>query len=498
MQSERLGLNRLTQPVRIPPVKTLPLLHRAFLLLLVIFLAACTSPPPVPDQSAELEADEPIDTASDKPPTIQEALTASREALRVAVQEARLQDALAIFPEYRSLALEAGESESSLNALYSSLLLAAGRLDEAQQLPPGQAEDNLELLYARTLASENLGDAELRAIYERMLAIDGEEPRALAGLGLLALQADLHQEAYRYFSRSISADPQNLQALLARASLLADFDRPADALKDLDAAVAAYPDLDLGYVQRARIRSRLGNASGARQDLDQAVELNPDSPWHRIDRGRHLFRAGELEAAVQDFSVALNHPQTNENFLVLANRAQALDLLARSGEAAADYRQVFELRPDYYPAYPGAAVAFLRTGSYSEAQRYFLQAAEGRQGRNEFYLMAALAGYFGGRTQETNRSLSEWMAGFDRDSIWYTVGRFLLGSGNDSFVVSQVERHPDPFERAQAQVFLGAKFMLGGFRSTALALLAEMGEDTLRGTPEGALAEWLVHEYQSN
>lgn len=473
----------------------------ALIFAAVLCIASCVSPP---DERPADPLDASLLPAGPEPeaqPAQEEALQESPElAFRRASEEGRFEEALKLLPAYRDWYLSLngdGElQERELRELELALLIAAGRVEEARALADQGMEDSLEGLYSLSLVSQHKSLAEREAIYLKMLELQPEESRALSGLGMLELERGQAQEAYRYFGRAILSDPRNAQARYARASLLIEYERPRDAISDLDALINYYPDLDQAYALRA-----LANASNFRaalQDLDRAVELQPDNPWHRVDRGRILMRLGRLEDAEQDFSLALLDEETRDHFLVIASRAQLRDMLGRTEEAVADFQRVFELRPDYYPAYPGAALVYFKSASYQEAERYFLEAAASRDSRSEYYLMAALAGYYRGDAPATNRKLSEWMASFDRSSIWYAIGRFYSSSGNDSNILLQIQNHRDQFQKAQAQVLVGALYMLKGQRATALALLTEMGQDALAGTPEGALAEWLVNEYQSN
>ncbi|NCN05363.1 MAG: tetratricopeptide repeat protein [Spirochaetales bacterium] len=405
--------------------------------------------------------------------------------------------ALEIYFLYLDAQDREGLDSSALRQVYPSLLLSAGHIEEAEEYLRSELKNNprnIDVLYGLSLIASAENDRpQLESLYSQMIEIDSEDSRALTGLGMLARTARQNSQAREFFRRALESDPQNLQALLARADLLFSEGSLEAAAIDLSRALVLDPNIDFAWALRGRIRAADGDLVGGLEDLDRAIEVNPYSPWNFVDRGRTALRAGRVEQAAGDFSAAWE--LDDSNFLTLVYRAQAYDSLGDSRAAAEDYRQVLSMRPDYNPAYISAAVSFFQTRNYAEAQRYFVAGAQTQGARPEYYLLAALAGYYNDQRAATNRSLSDWLSRIPQDSIFRAIGRYYTTPGNESTLLFQIQRITDVTEKAQAQVLLGAHILLEGRTATALALLSEMGEDVLRGLPEGAIARWLTNEY---
>ena len=91
--------------------------------------------------------------------------------------------------------------------------------------------------------------------------------------------------------------------------------------------------------------------------------------------------------------------------------------------------------------------------------------------------------------------MNEWLPRFPQNTLFWHVARYFITPAHESLAIQQLQRTQSTFERAQAQVFIGAMLFLNQRTATALALLTDMGEDTLRGLPEGAIAQWLMNEH---
>lgn len=93
----------------------------------------------------------------------------------------------------------------------------------------------------------------VREAYQQALALDPENPHALAGLAALLEEQD-PEEALRLYDAAAEADPEEPAHRLAAARLLASTDRAAPARERLDALLVEFP--------------LLGEAAGLRADLD--------------------------------------------------------------------------------------------------------------------------------------------------------------------------------------------------------------------------------------
>ena len=113
--------------------------------------------------------------------------------------------------------------------------------------------------------------ANARAAFERALALDANQPRALAGLARLERAAGEREAALESYDRAIAADPTNAASALESAALLVELDRRDDAEKRLQSVLEEFPyDAEAAM---ALADLRLARGADARELARRAVEF---------------------------------------------------------------------------------------------------------------------------------------------------------------------------------------------------------------------------------
>jgi tetratricopeptide (TPR) repeat protein len=163
------------------------------------------------------------------------------------------------------------------------------------------------------------------------------------------------QELSLHRFRESRADLDRARALGADANAAAAVEQELDwnqgryekAIASIRAAAADRPTLDT-MARLARLEHDLGNYEAADRAFERAEDLVVDSnpvpvAWLNLQRGRHKLDLGEYDQAVAFFSEALarvpTYPAAREAL------GEALHLLGRDEEAAAQYRQILEQAP---------------------------------------------------------------------------------------------------------------------------------------------------------
>ncbi len=108
------------------------------------------------------------------------------------------------------------------------------------------------------------------------LARHPEDPVALAGAGLNALERDNLAEAARLLDRALARTPDHPAALKGRAEVDLRRGELTSALRRLNQVIQANPFDDEALRVRARGRAMLGDSAGARADRDAFDRLQKD------------------------------------------------------------------------------------------------------------------------------------------------------------------------------------------------------------------------------
>jgi tetratricopeptide (TPR) repeat protein len=117
------------------------------------------------------------------------------------------------------------------------------------------------------LERQGAPEAEVRAAYERAVALDPGEARALEALGRLSQEAGDLESALAYYQRAAAANPNERAPLRRAATLLAAAERPRQAEAQWEALLIEHPyDADAA-MQLVRLRLE------RQADTDRTLEL---------------------------------------------------------------------------------------------------------------------------------------------------------------------------------------------------------------------------------
>ena len=116
---------------------------------------------------------------------------------------------------------------------------------------------------------------EALAEFERALALDPYNVRALYGRGLIRQAEKEHQQAIEDFTAANGLSPQKAEPLLARANSYFALDKAKEAVADLDEAVQADPNSAQAWSARGAAYERLGDKVNASASYSRALALRP-------------------------------------------------------------------------------------------------------------------------------------------------------------------------------------------------------------------------------
>ncbi len=126
----------------------------------------------------------------------------------------------------------------------------------------------------QTLAKSG-NNEEALAEFERALALDPYNVRALYGRGLIRQAEKDHQQAIADFTAANGLSPQKAEPLLARANSYFALEKNKEAMADLDEAVQADPNSALAWSSRGAAYERMGDKANASASYSRALALRP-------------------------------------------------------------------------------------------------------------------------------------------------------------------------------------------------------------------------------
>ncbi len=471
--------------------------HALVAALCALALAGCSTPGPEP-ATGEPELPQQDELVAGSPPAPEEPVLSVDDTYTAISLNVRAGDPLAALEAYQEAELE-NPDEPATRLLLVNLYLIAGSVDEAEALLSEilRADpDDTQALHLQSLIAAARGDQEgQKSALLRIVELEPGNAQALASLGEIELQERNLDAAEDRFVAALEQDESDVVARMGLGNVYLRREEYEAAEEEFTAVIERDPGYAFSYGDRARARALRRNFSGAVSDLTEAISLDPEYQWHYIDRGRVYLEQRRFADAVNDFSAAI--AIDGSSFIGYVLRARAYDAEDEYDAAREDYARVLEMRPDYYPAYAPYATLLYMEKRPVEAADYFKQAFQTDSRRLDFALLAALSLKAGNRESAANDWVSEHLAQFPRDSLYYTMARYYLLPGNEGYVLAEINQEQDDVVKGQMYFYLAAQLELLGRTETARAAFLE-AEDTLSpGFVERRLASWHLDSYRS-
>lgn len=138
------------------------------------------------------------------------------------------------------------------------------------------------------------------------------------------------------------------------------------AISDYSESIKCHPSSN-AYINRGNIYSETYDWGKAIQDYKKALELFPGSPAAHTNLATLAFKKREFDLAVIEASEVIKAGPSQCQYQGFQVRADAYYVLGKFEEAAQDYGELINLKPDTYCAYFNRAEALNQLGSYDKA-----------------------------------------------------------------------------------------------------------------------------------
>jgi tetratricopeptide (TPR) repeat protein len=264
----------------------------------LLFLDACASTPPAPDQAAE-QGEQPQQAPVEESPQEPAAATdqpASHPEQGVSLYtEGQYERAI----EELSLSIDADPADSVSMAyrgdayrMTSNFSAAIADFDRSLRIVP---EDTWVLSHRgetlRAMGKYDQAIADLDKVIER----EPEDSWSLASRGDAYRLLNDYERAVADFTKAIALSPDYQWALARRGEAYRMLENNDLALSDLNRALAISSDDTFALASRGDVYQRLGNYGAALADLDRTIALDPQYEWakdRRQDVIDHMKSAG--------------------------------------------------------------------------------------------------------------------------------------------------------------------------------------------------------------
>lgn len=391
-----------------------------------------------------------------------------------------------------------GKSLKDLSAsdldTYAGVLLAAGRLDEADQTLTtlnSKQPGNKETLKTLALLAEARGDGSLAVRVDTFVKTFPGDPEALNLQARIKYAQGDKAGADAAWKASLSKT-ETRDALEGLVGLALDANQPDDALPLADRALKLEPT-DGTWVLHSQVMVALNRGIDARHDLDQAVAMAPNDPWHRIDRARVEWRKQrDAKAARADLEAAIKLDAGN-----VLSWSLLTEVLWASNQPRPAYDAVFQtlkLREDFKPAYPAGAMLAFRLKDYERAVSFAQLASKDYPGEYAFPLVQALSLQALGKPQDAKTCLEKARPRYARNPTVDELFRFLLTPTSDSFLNTALNQEKNQSTRVRIRYYQGYWYAITGAPASAKAAFEDVASSTLDGIPEiQAANDWLQH-----
>lgn len=140
----------------------------------------------------------------------------------------------------------------------------------------------------------NRSDTALK-YYELALAMQPDDPKAMASVGFELAQAGRKREALARFNRVVELAPDWAEAHFDRGFLLQELNDPQAALAAFDRAIALNPKHDRAHYGKALLLIGLNRRDEAVAPLEKNTKLQPMSPYGWYQLARVQFDRGKPE-----------------------------------------------------------------------------------------------------------------------------------------------------------------------------------------------------------
>lgn len=388
------------------------------------------------------------------------------EKLGAALENGSLEQALGIF---ESIPAELKE-DTELLCLKGSLLLSAGRLQEAGQTAETllqKAPSNIDVLNLNFMVAKQKGDKTNKTKFiKQILALEPYNPEANIELADEQALKKNWRNARDYYKKALTGDGTNEEALLGYGKMCYYMQNDKDAK---DAFAKLYNINPLNPQVNAYLGKYEAENSQYKKAIEYiktAIEIDPNNTDYWFDYGTWSRMMGDYKGAEAAWKQAV--ALEPEYFLGYAYLAGLYDEQERREDALQYYRLTVEKNPQYYYAYESLGMYAWNAGNWSEAQTAFEQALKKNPDSISYKLMITACLYRQQKNLEMKNFTERLMKNLpNRQGLEYKLVRLYHDRGGDADVAVNISKETNRTKKGRYLFYLALYYELTGKDSLA-------------------------------
>lgn len=384
----------------------------------------------------------------------------------------------------------------NLRYIHASLLLSAGKTDEAEVITNDLLEkdpENLDVINLAMYIAKVKGDSlKKQSLLKKVLEKDPDNATANIEKGNSLMLTKNYKLARQYYGVAVQSDPENEEALF-------DYGQTSYYLDDLDVAktffervLALNKDNGFAWSYLGKLYAESEDYKAAIPCAQKATDIQPEYYHHWIELSNYYRLTGKFDEAID----ALNHATAinPEYFLAYIYRAGLNDQIGERAKALDDYLNVVKYKPDYYFAYESIGTLAWGEKDWEKARQGFQKAYEAKPDNVSYALMIAATYLKQDKKNECKEFMGKALKKLDRSSIEYSVARLYWDNLADQSVLLKVTKLESATDRGKYMFYMALWYELQGYDSLAQKYYIYVDEMKAPMFFEYRLCEWALEQ----
>lgn len=355
------------------------------------------------------------------------------------------------------------KDDTDMMSLKASLLLSAGKTDEAESIALSLLDKepgNIDVLNLNAMVAKQKGDKVSKAKFlKQVIQIEPNNPEANIELADEQTLKKNWRTARDYYRKALAGDPDNPEALLGYGKMcyyMEKDDDAKDAFNRLYKIDPSNPQVNSYLGKYAAESSQYKKAIGY---IREAIKYDPLNTDYWFDLGTWSRMTGDYKGAENSWKKAVSLEP--DYFLGYAYLAGLYDEQNRKEDALEYYRLTVEKNPQYYYAYESLGMYAWGAGNWEESQKAFEEALKKNPDSISYKLMICACLYKQNKIPQMRTFTESLMKKLtDKKGTEYKLVRMYHDRGGDGDVALSVSKETNRTKKGRYLFYLALYYEL--------------------------------------